>query len=92
MKHTHTILTITITLVCGLLWGMLCGAMTNIISHTIFEFGWGGYLFALCSIATALITWLFMRLFPNVLDLRPETLNAKNQAETAVSKSVKTIN
>ena len=70
-----TIFTITATLLAGPYWGALTGASTNIIIHTIEFWGWEGYLFALCSIATALITYLFMRLFPRELSLphRQET-------------------
>ena len=66
--YLDTIFTIAVTLMCGPLWGGLTGALTNIISITVF--GWEWYLFALCNIATALITWLFVRLFPRELDLR----------------------
>jgi len=62
-----TILTITVTLICGLPWGMLCGALTNVIYHSIFGYGWEAYLFTLCNIATAVVTWLFMRFFTREL-------------------------
>ena len=70
--YVDTVFTIAITLSCGLWWGMLCGALTNLIGHSITMWGWEGYLFTLCSIATALVTWLFMRLFPRDLDLTAE--------------------
>jgi len=63
-----TIFTIAVTLYCGLVWGVLCGALSNIINGIVWFNGWGGFLFALCSIATAFITWLFMRLFPGELN------------------------
>ena len=65
--YLDTIFTIAVTLICGPFWGVLTGAFTNIISIT--AFGWEYYLFALCNIATALITWLFVRLFPLELNL-----------------------
>ncbi|MCL2759693.1 MAG: hypothetical protein FWD22_05725 [Treponema sp.] len=65
--YLDTIFTITVTLLCGPVWGSITGALTNIIGHTVNFWGWEGYLFTLCNIATALITWLFMRLFPNEL-------------------------
>ena len=65
--YLDTIFTITTTLLAGPWWGMLTGASTNIIIHTIEFWGWEGYLFALCNAATALVTCLFMRLFPREL-------------------------
>jgi hypothetical protein len=62
-----TVLTVTLTLTGGLFCGALTGALTNVIYNTFFFWGWEGYLFALCNIATALVTWLFMRLFPRDL-------------------------
>jgi hypothetical protein len=67
-----TVCTITLTLLGGLFWGVLCGALTNLTINTILGGGWESYLFALCSIATALVTWLFIRLFPRELSLSPE--------------------
>jgi hypothetical protein len=64
-----TILTVTITLLGGLFWGVLTGILTNLIAHTFFFWGWEGYLFALCNIATAVVTWLFTRFFPRELSL-----------------------
>ncbi|MCL2265047.1 MAG: hypothetical protein FWC22_03295 [Treponema sp.] len=64
-----TIFTIAVTLTGGLAWGILCGAFTNIINSMIWFQGWGGWLFAFCSIATAFVTWLFMRLFPREINL-----------------------
>jgi len=65
--YLDTIFTITVTLVCGPLWGVLTGALTNVHSFTVH--GWEYYLFALCNVAAALITWFFIRLFPLELDL-----------------------
>ena len=62
-----TILTITVTLICGLPLGILCGALTNIIYHSIFGYGWEAYLFTLCNIATAIVTWCFYRFFKQEL-------------------------
>ena len=69
--YLDTVFTISVTMVSGLFWGCLCGALTNLITTT-FSF-WGAYLFALCSIATAVITWLFTRLFSRELYLGTET-------------------
>ena len=65
--YLDTVLTVAITLAGSLFWGVLTGALTNLIGHTIQFWGWEGYLFVLCNIATALITYLFIRLFPNEL-------------------------
>jgi hypothetical protein len=65
--YLDTILTITVTLLFGPVWGCITGAISNIIGETIFFWGWQGYLFTLCNVATALVTWLFMRLFPGEL-------------------------
>ena len=67
-----TILTVSVTLVAGLFWGILCGMLTNIVHHSIWFWGWDAYLFTICNIATAYITWLFMRAFPHELQfLKP---------------------
>ena len=78
--YFDTALTITVTLVSGLFWGALCGAFTNIIYSTIWFWCPEAYLFAICNIATAYITWQFIRFFPRELNL-----NGKTQ-ETLVSK------
>ena len=67
--YSDTILTVTLTFIGGPFWGALCGALTNLIGHSIRFWGWAGYLFALCNIATALLTYLFIRLFPRELAL-----------------------
>ena len=65
--YMDTVLTVSVTFGCGLFWGALTGALTNLIGHTLQFWGWEGYLFALCNIATAFITYLFMRFFPKEL-------------------------
>ncbi|WP_461247713.1 hypothetical protein [Treponema sp. R6D11] len=74
--YLDTILTVSLTLASGLFWGLLTGALTNIIESTFYFSGWEGYLFAICNMATALVTWLFIRFFPRELSLSnrpPET-------------------
>jgi len=61
--YMDTIFTITVTFIGGLFWGCLTGVLTNIIGHTMNFWGWEGYLFSLCNILTALITWKFSRIF-----------------------------
>jgi len=67
--YLDTILTITATFLGGLFWGILTGVLTNVIGHTINFWGWEGYLFTLCSITTALITWGFIRIFPQEIKI-----------------------
>jgi hypothetical protein len=68
--YLDTVLTISLTLAGGLFWGILCGVLTNLISHTFLYFwGWEGYLFILCNAATAVITFMFVRFFPRELNL-----------------------
>jgi len=65
--YIDTVLTISVTLIGGLFWGCLTGALTNVLGHTLNFWGWEGYLFILCSIVAALITWKFSCLFPGEL-------------------------
>jgi len=68
--YLDTILTISMTMMAGPFWGSLTGVLYTLIAHSIaFWGGWKGYLFAICGIATALITWLFIRFFPAELNL-----------------------
>jgi len=67
--YMDTVATIAVTFIGGLLCGVLCGAFTNIIANSIIFWSWEGYLFALCNIATAVITWLFCRFFPKQMNL-----------------------
>jgi hypothetical protein len=73
-----TIFTIALTFSHGLPWGILTGVLTHLASNSIFSFEWPMYLYTLCSIVTALITALFIRLFPGELRLpiRRATLRA----------------
>jgi len=71
--YLDTILTITCTLVSGLFWGILCGALTNIVYSSIWFWGWEAYIFTICNIVTALITWQFIRSFPGELNFFVET-------------------
>ena len=87
--YMDTVLTVTVTLIGGPVWGSLCGALTNIINHTIWFWSWEAYLFALCNIATAVITWLFKRAFPGELRIIADKQQISPYAapvETAGSK------
>jgi len=82
--YMDTVATIAVTLTGGLFWGSLCGALTNIISQIIEFWGWEGYLFTLCNIATAAVTWLFIKYFPRELNLA--SLPEKTQKNTLRNK------
>jgi len=85
--YMDTILTISITLAFGLVWGAFCGTLTNVISHTIWGWSWGGYLYALCNIATAFITWIFCRYFQReLLEKTPDVLIQPAQKSSKLSK------
>lgn len=66
-----TVCTVSVTLLGGLFWGSLCGALTNLAANTIWFAGGEGYIFAFCNIVTACITSLFVRFFPRELSLAP---------------------
>ena len=67
--YMDTVLIISITLAGGFFWGAICGVATSLIAN-IFDFwGWEAYLFIICNIATAYVTWLFVRFFPRELNL-----------------------
>jgi hypothetical protein len=78
-----TIFTVTVTLIGGPFWGALCGALSTLIGKTIWFSDWISYLFFLCSIATALVTWLFVRFFPSELDLSSEHAKYEKMIATA---------
>jgi hypothetical protein len=68
--YLDTILTVAVTLLGGLFWGALTGGLTNIIFQTIWFWGWEPYLYAICNIVTACITWQFIRFFPKELRIQ----------------------
>jgi hypothetical protein len=78
-----TIFTVAVTLIGGVFWGGLCGALSTIIGKTIWFSDWISYLFFLCSIATALVTWLFIRFFPSELNLSSEQTKYEKMLHTA---------
>jgi hypothetical protein len=65
--------------------------LTNLICYSVWFWGWEAYLFALCNIGTAIITWLFMQLFPMELGSvfkTPETLSFKSTRLSRVMDKV----
>lgn len=67
--YLDTIATVAVTLVGGVFWGGLTGALTNLVGHSMAFWGWEGYLFALCNIVAACLSCLFVRLFPREMSL-----------------------
>jgi hypothetical protein len=87
--YLDTVFTVAVTFSCGLFWGAVCGALTNLICYTVWYWGWEAYLFTLCNIATAFITWYFMRLFPREFSLFrkvPETADTVFFKSTRLSR------
>ena len=78
--YMDTIWTIAVTLLGGPVWGCITGILTNFIGHTVNFWGYEGYLFVLCNIATALLTWMFCRLFPDKINFKPIITNSFSSA------------
>ena len=89
--YLDTVFTVAVTLGGGVFWGVLTGTLTNLIGHSIRFWGWEGYLFTLCNIATALVTFLFVRLFPAELSLTPHTLREESGQENSSAHAAKTF-
>jgi hypothetical protein len=83
-----TIFTVALTFYGGLFWGALTGALSNLILHSVYFFGWGDYLFTLCNIAVALITAFFIRLFPGELHFPPAPRKTKSETFTGAIDTV----
>jgi len=91
--YFDTIMTVSMTLLAGPVYGAITGASTNIITNIIdFKYwGWTGNLFAICNIATALITWLFVRFFPHELSIGQKTYGtnfSSRRFETAMNRLI----
>jgi uncharacterized membrane protein len=67
--YLDTVFTMTVAFLGGPWWGALTGFCTNMMLHSIWYGGPLYYLFILCNIAVALVTALFVRLFPAELDV-----------------------
>ena len=65
----------SLTFYGGLYAGLLTGALTNLTYHSVFFAGWPYYLYTLCNMAVALITFLFMCWFPRELNIHAPPLN-----------------
>jgi uncharacterized membrane protein len=64
-----TALTMAVTFYGGVFWGILTGALTNLIMQSVFFYGWPYYLYTLCNMAVALVTAIFIRWFPQELHI-----------------------
>jgi uncharacterized membrane protein len=65
--YGDTLFTVTATLAGGLIPGIATGALTNLLIYPLIssvQYSLEAYLFALCSVAVALVTWLFSKLLP----------------------------
>jgi hypothetical protein len=62
-----TLFTMALTFSGGLFWGTLTGVLSTFAYCFINGMAWTEYLYALCNVAIALITALFIRLFPGEL-------------------------
>jgi hypothetical protein len=89
--YLDTVFTVAVTLTGGLFCGAVCGALTNLIAYSVWFWGWEAYLFALCNIATAVITWLFMRLFPRELGFIRKTPETALFKSTLLSRAMDTV-
>jgi hypothetical protein len=59
-----TLFTVAMTLYGGPVCGVLTGLLTNPIVNMLSFYGWADILYALCNAAAALVTFLFIRIFP----------------------------
>lgn len=85
-----TILTMTLTFYGGLFWGAATGALTNLILHSVFFYGWAHYLYTLCNVAVAVVTALFVRRFPAELSIAaPEkTFSASRRLQKLMERVI----
>jgi hypothetical protein len=74
-----TLFTVAMTFYGGLFCGALTGLLTNPLSNMIVFYGWPELLYSFCNAAVALVTVLFIRLFPE--ELRFGTKKADKTAE-----------
>jgi len=88
--YLDTAFTMTVTFYGGPFWGILTGAMTNLLNSSIYFTGWPSYLYTLCNIAVAIITARFIRWFPRELDIfaaaqpAPQKLKMQVLVETVI--------
>jgi hypothetical protein len=87
-----TIFTMTLTFYGGVFWGVLTGALTNLVFHSVFFVSWPYYLYTFCNIAVALVTALFIRWFPRELSLSQKAeegrLSSSAQLQNLTEKAI----
>jgi hypothetical protein len=77
-----TLFTVAMTFYSGPLCGVLTGLLTNPIVNMMHFYGWADLLYALCNAAAALVTLLFIRLFPAELRFGAEKAIKTGELET----------
>jgi hypothetical protein len=83
--YLDTLFTMTVAFLGGPFWGALTGFFTNMMLHSIWYGGPLYYLFTLCNIAVALVTALFVRLFPAELDVSASAAVPASKSQRFVS-------
>jgi hypothetical protein len=78
-----TLFTVAMTFYGGPLCGVLTGLLTNSIVNMMHFYGWADLLYALCNAAAALVTLLFIRLFPAELRFGAEKAVKTGELESA---------
>ncbi|MDR1277183.1 MAG: hypothetical protein LBK02_00370 [Treponema sp.] len=78
-----TLFTVAMTFYGGPLCGVLTGLLTNPIVNMVRFYGWADLLYAFCNAAAALVTALFIRLFPAELRFGAGTAVKTGELETA---------
>jgi len=81
--YLDTVFTMTVTFYSGLYWGVLTGAITNLLLHSVWFFGWPLYLYTLCNVAVAIVTAQFITWFPRELDIfaQPKPAGKKSKMQ-----------
>jgi hypothetical protein len=82
-----TIWTIVLTFCGGPVYGIITGLLTNTF-ESIYSNDWNEYAFVLCNIFAAIVTAVFMRLFPDefdfVLFIKERRYKSKNLINTII--------
>jgi hypothetical protein len=89
-----TLFTVAMSFYGGLFWGALTGLLTNPIANIIAFYGWSDLLYAFCNAAAALVTVLFIRLFPAELGFGAEKAEGLKTGEfktRAVNSRLRTL-
>jgi hypothetical protein len=82
-----TLFTVAMSFYGGPVYGVLTGLLTNPIINMIDFYGWADNLYALCNAAAALVTVLFIRLFPAELRFGAGKAAKTGESETRADNS-----